>query len=644
MKSLFLKIFWLGSLAAFVANAQQVSPDSALQTISADSSAMVADSTMLADSSAARADSTMFPGMFRVAVDSSVVFGLLSFDTTLTHGSRYGSFADVFDWLPGTFYLDRGSVGQPAYGTIFVGTAGRFTLLYDDLVLNDPLTGKADLNLIPTESVAHAVIPLQLDARSYGFLPVAQSLQIVSRDMASLPIKSRVAYRTGDYGFDDVDVRLGVQASPVLNINAGGILKNYAGTTYHSKYRAQKINLKVNRKLGMNWRAAYSLLLNKFDLDLPEPQPVPELNLYLTPHRKDERYDQGVFFRYKNKFTTGLQYTDLHRELYGNRRALLDQRLDANNVRVLSQYTAKVQGFCLQAGGFYRRLTVSTREKKNYTQWSFDGWFDVSLALKNISLQAGLRLDKKQDSSAFLAPELSVGFSCGYFDALMWMGRTTNAPGFSARYISTPYVLENPYLRSEQTDQVGLGIVKKHSRFDLYVFSTYAKIQNQILVQYDPRTFGIPGWANAPDQWRGTLDFFGVYKFTNLLQLRVKFRRAFYGSENSDFKPLNLPGIYGKGYIQFSHLFFQNDLDARIRFGFSFIGERYGPEIYYVHSSENIPLSGSVVPYLHGIFVIKDVTLFFSLDNPLSTDYQIVSGYPMPQRQLRWGFVWNLFD
>jgi len=106
-----------------------------------------------------------------------------------------------------------------------------------------------------------------------------------------------------------------------------------------------------------------------------------------------------------------------------------------------------------------------------------------------------------------------------------------------------------------------------------------------------------------------------------------------------------LPMFSAKNYVQFSGVFFQGDLDARIRVGAEFISERYGPSPYYAdYSRTTAVLNPVVTPYLHGIFIIKDATLFVSLLNPLSFEYERVYGYPMPKLQLRWGFVWNFTD
>ena len=116
----------------------------------------------------------------KTSVDSlqvkKITPAIFYFDSTFYRGSNYGSFADVFGRLPGAFFFNRGSVGQPAYGFLFSGNKSSFVLEYDGLVLNDPLTGRANLNLIPTESVGSMNYGIA-EKRDNNFLPTGQTLR-----------------------------------------------------------------------------------------------------------------------------------------------------------------------------------------------------------------------------------------------------------------------------------------------------------------------------------------------------------------------------------------------------------------------------------------------------------------------------------
>ena len=349
----------------------------------------------------------------KTSVDSlqvkKITPAIFYFDSTFYRGSNYGSFADVFGRLPGAFFFNRGSVGQPAYGFLFSGNKSSFVLEYDGLVLNDPLTGRANLNLIPTESVGSMNYGIA-EKRDNNFLPTGQTLRIKSCDMASLPIKSRVGYRTGT-GYDDNDVRLGIQASPKFKINAGGILKNYAGTTVHSKYRAQKVNVKLDRNLGDAWHLGYVFLMNKFDLDVPfAPGYVGPIELSQL-HQKDVRYDHG-FSIVRSRFHSFFQLTNLHREFYGYRHTVVDQVHDVFRLRSTSEY-AQPLGFAkLNVGLNWQLVRLNSNDWGQHTSWELAGLANISNeAGEKIFWNAGAKISKARDFGPFVLPELRMHYA-----------------------------------------------------------------------------------------------------------------------------------------------------------------------------------------------------------------------------------------
>ncbi|NOY60957.1 MAG: hypothetical protein GXO75_18765 [Calditrichaeota bacterium] len=576
-----------------------------------------------------------------------VVAEIFCFDSTFYQGSNYGSFADVFDWMPGAYFFNRGSVGQPAYGFLFSGNKNSFVLEYDGLVLNDPLTGMADLNLLPTESVGSMKYG-GVEKRDNRFLPTGQTLRIRSRDMASLPIKSRVGYRTGT-GYDDNDVRLGIQPSPQLKINAGGLLKNYAGTTVHSKYRAQKVNVKIERSLGKAWNLGYVFLMNKFDLDVPfAPGYVSPIELS-QPHQKDVRYDHGLSIA-NSKFHSFFQLTNLHREFYGYRHSVVDQVHDVTRLRSTSEY-AQPLGFAkLNVGLNWQLVRLNSKDWGQHTSWELAGLANISNeAGEKIFWNAGAKILKARDFGPFVLPELRMHYAFNpKIKSVFWLNRQEIVPSLEARYVRGPFAQGNKKLETEIHDQFGIGLEGSNSRIKLFAAASLTHVQNEIALDPDKMTAaadtsGLAGYCNEGTYWRSSLDARIDLKLFSDLHLVSKIK--LFKALNTNSQMTNLPVLSAFNYVQFSGVFFQGDLDARIRVGAEFLSERFGPVPYYAdYSPTTAVLNPVITPYLHGIFIIRDVTLFASLLNPLSLEYERVYGYPMPKAQLRWGFVWNFFD
>jgi len=591
-----------------------------------------------------------------VHVDSSKVegvnkpiFKMLLADSTLLRGSAYGSFGHFFADLPGAYYYDLGSVGQPAYGSLFSGTFANLVVAYDGLILNDPLTGKADLNLIPEESVGTIEVLCAPQRREFGFLPLGQSIQIESRNMASLPIKSRVAYRTGGNSYDDVDARLGIQASPRLAINAGGLMKNYGGTVSFSKYRAQKINAKVERQLGKDWQARYLFLMNRSDLDVPLPEPTlfPDLS---TPHQKDLRYDHGLRISHANNFYSALQYTDLHREFYGYRHTVADQVHDANVIRLTSEITQPVGFLQLRAGGNWQLLRLDSNDWGQHRQWLLNGWLNLSGKVGNrLHWHFGLKVEKPEGRNTMLVPELSlIDIPLESFKVLFWFNQSVIQPSFEARFTKGPFALGSKRLCPERNYTFGLGAEKDWSKSQFFLavtlqsnrraIATWKSDSSDDLWLEDIRLF-----TNLDDKVRGSLNFSLQHRLSSWLTLAAEGRQEVRRRTSKIFA--NLPESYAKGFLQVSHVFFAGDLNSSLRLGASFYGRRFGPQPVYLQDTPTFfSMDATIVPYVHAIFIIKDVTLFIAMQNFLGLDYEVVHGYPMPKTQLRWGFVWNLFD
>ena len=333
----------------------------------------------------------------------------LSADTMLTFGSGYGSFVDVWNELPTLYAAHRGRVGQPAPAT---SSTPHFTLLYDRLDLQDPVTGHVDLNLVPTESLARITLPgcyLQPDWEHYS---ANRTVTVQTRDLAEIPMRSRVGYRMGGNGFEDVDVRFGMQLNPKFSFNVGGILKNYGGISVNDKYHSQKVNLKVNRTLFEKWLLQYVLLMNKTDLDLmlPHEQGVAvidsefeaELDTLKVPHQKELRYDHGFFLQGPSQWIFGLQFTDLHREFYGYRHTGFDQVIDAT--RTMGTLQKRFSGLGMQWGlaSTTRFTQMNSNLQDQRARWSSDATASVLKHQAFWSLRGAFKVMKTEHESTTL--------------------------------------------------------------------------------------------------------------------------------------------------------------------------------------------------------------------------------------------------
>jgi hypothetical protein len=560
------------------------------------------------------------------------MIGSLYFDSTLVRGSAYGSFGDIFDRLPGTFYFDYGSVGQLATGSLFAGIGEKFVLTYDGLVLNDLLNGYADLNLIPTESIQHIDVPVTQHRRSDVFSPLGQTLQLTSHQMAHLPIRSRVAYRTGKNGYDDIDVRLGVQASPRFAVNAGAVLKNYAGTSHYSKYRAQKINLKLDRYLNPAWSIHYLMLYNISDLNSPVFS-VYNIN-YL--HQKDSRFDHGFILKNGRSFSAVIQYTRLHRELYNPFRSRFDELHEADQIRVSPQWHTMAGRLQIAAGALYHSIRLKKSQWGTHRQSQTGFYLNLSQQSCRLAWLVGGQI---KNEKGWLQPELSVSYALrDSINLFMWALHRDLAPPVQALYADNVFEKGDAHLKNESSADYALGFERIGKKVSLFSSVGYSSLHNAIFPSFQSQE---PGFAyqNLPAHYFFSADLTTNWQLFDWLLILTK---AKYIKQQHNFTWPNLPAVFACGYVQIHKILFQNDLNMYLRLGFSTMDSR--EESWSVSAQGSQSLKPFFVPYVHGIFHIKDVTLFAAFQNVLGIDYQRMTDYPMPSALFRWGLVWNFLD
>ncbi len=564
-------------------------------------------------------------------------------DTLLFEGLDYNTFADVFEWLPPAYYFDRGSEGQLAIGSLFSGVEGRFQLLYDGLNLNDPLNGLSDMNMIPVESIGRMNIVTSGTNRQYGYLPLGQTVQLYSKDMARLPIRSTVSYRTGNAGYDDVDARLGIKASQKLSLNMGGMMKSYSGTVYNSEYDAQKINLKINRKVKENWAFEYDYLLNKSDLDVPVSRDT-VLKDVSVPHQKDVRVDHGFRIQRGNAFSTTVQLTNLHREFYGYRHTGVDQLHNVNGTRITSQYNQQFGMFSFNSGAGFRLYHLDSNDWGNHTQRAVNGWINAAVQSKDkYYIGTGAVFENHKGYGTFVQQDLNMEYR--YKPGLLffgWANHFINAPQFEPLYTQGPYALGNPDLAEEYFSQIGAGLEARTKKLEIYTAFSAQNIGNQIAIDAGAESIK---YINQIEHNRFAVDFSIKYYFVWHLSLYVKGKYTYITSGDPYFDVSNVPDFSAKGYLQYRNVFFAGDLDTRVRIGALFLGESFRPQYYFVqYPIAGYPVNPVFVPYLHAILVIKKFTVFFAMQNMLDIDYERVYGCPMPGAQLKWGFIFKFFD
>lgn len=631
-------------------NAARVSnPDSVQQPDSSINRTTLSD-TLQADSTAAEPapdtlaqDTTQAEPLFDFRRQPTVYLAALYQDSTFIIGSRYTSFGEVFDWFPGGYFYNRAGSGQQAYGSMFGSPPGEFVLSYDRMILNNPINGHADLNLLPVESLAHAG-PVHSGFKPFGFLPLGQALQFESHTIANNPIRTQVGYRFGYYDYNDVDARLGILVSPKLWIDAGGVIKSYRGLVANQQYSGNKMNVKINRRLGPNWLARYSILYNVRDTHIPLPGSVGEFPNFVNPREKDVRTDHALTLFYKNRLASTLQYTTFEQDLRAESRGVFNEQHDVRSLRGTGEYHLPLNTLHWRSGMSGVATLLNSNLWGRHGEWQADLYTSLQGQWgKQWHWYARASAQKHQDYALSWQPEVNVMFTPdSTTEITLWANRVAQTPSLKARYSSGPFAFGNLDLTPARYEQLAMAAEKSFRHVYVYGSAAYQRRTQQFASLFDPDET-MATYSNIPEH--------AVLNFDLLLDVQPfkKWRAVFKGNA---FVPLeatytitNRPDLYAKSFLQYHLIYFNGDLNARLRVGASLLGNRHGPQPFYVnYSPSTVPLKPIIYPYLHAILLYGDAEIFIAYENYIDANVQYVYGYSMPQLWLRYGFVWHFVD
>ncbi len=571
----------------------------------------------------------------------------------LAQGSSYGSFADIFRTLPAAWAPDRGATGQPAVGALFASRPGYAWLRFESVDLDNPLTGVVDLNDVPTEAIGQVRLALPDSQPRLTTDPLARGLEMTVRDMASVPIHTAVGYRTGGRGFDDVIARLGIQASPVLKINAGAMVKSEAGNTEHENYSEDKFDLVAERSLGDQTNMKYTLLHHRRDADLILPQipatlelnPHPLVPGLLWPHLKQVRTDHALSVHQAWQWQTRLQWTRLQHEIHDFRYTHLDDRHDVDRLRWEGVWRVVRTPLSLAVGSRLQWTKLSESAWGEHEDWQGRIWVQGGLPLSSqsgLSLRAGLYTADQSDDA--IEPELS--FCTDLFKgwkSRIWLHRIHRRPSLEQRFSTGPFVPGNADLGSEQMTAVGIVLSRTSAAFDCFASLAAEEVTDPVIAVWNPETDS-PEYRNGARQRQLAAHLYLTLRWWQHWSLRLQAGHV-KRLQPESAPILGRPASEGRLWLQYRNVWFQGDLDARLRLGLYAFGAQTGMfPLGVTQQGHRYHLDSALVPSVDVTLVIKDATLFAALYNPMALHVEPVPGYPMPDTLLRWGLVWTFVD
>ncbi len=551
---------------------------------------------------------------------------------------------DVSDWLnelSSIFIFDPGATGQKTYFS-YQGTNPRQSKLYlDNRPFFDPISGEADLTLLPMEFM-----------ESISLNEISAFSEMNSGNSAvflrTQPFRDKVPYsqiyhHKAPRGFSDVDFRFGQQVSRRANLMVGGHIKSNDGMAGGYLYEHQNLRARINFLFSPDWRLQYSVINHSLNRNLPgyflDGQ-------FATPSAKQKLTRADHTFNFYGKLF-GSDRENFRSAIYFSKQySKLEDTNFEKYITDHSQYAGANFNFQMIKGKFSSSLVgeadVVTADASDFGKKSLSQSFAF--------LQQSWKPNKKLETGFDLGihwqndfdPQFSGALSQSFSPDSSWKfslraSRTVRFPTLAEIHGRDPFQ-GNQALQPEVTHEIGLQIRFLSERYLKFLTSAFFKeLENEI--QYSQtdtiafNSFNSERYNFFGADFGAELSFFQKFKWLTKIMFLQNCRTA------------NLPDFSARTSLEYQNIYFQGDLRVLLRLEGRYIGKRNGETF---HPFKAIKLSKELDPAIVLNFLANlkfgDLQFYLLLENILDEKYEIIYGYPMNPRSFHYGIRWEFWN
>ena len=567
--------------------------------------------------------------------------------------TNYRYTGDLLRSFSFNFIKDLGFIGQPHETFIYgVGNNG-ISFLQDGVLWNNRFSNSLDLNLVQSEDIDSIEIVPSPRGFLYGPYNNPVTVNFITREFIPPETYSRIKYYEGPNGEAMIDGKFSSQIMNKWNLSFQATNRTVDETYTNSEFGIWQVNTKlkyflsnsvnisgsyyfVSANQGLNGGVDYDSLTQisndpKTDLYDPVLAPVlnPNLTLDVTQHNfslrtlarpfDNSKLDLSLYYRYGldelRDFRDSLDYkSDNENKSYG----------------VTLNYYYTYDFLTLQLLGDYEKLSKELVEDNNI----------YSTQDECFSIGGLLALNTLDDMI-----KLSLFYKLGHWKAL---DKKYQGIGGDIKYslnqsvlLYAGYSIRDEIWTNEQVPSFESGIQIKYS--NLMIDLKYASNEY----------YNYWYWSGGPEFYREELaekiKSIGLalnYKFwLFLLETNTSYYiKTEYEStlENYIDETANIPDWQFIGGLYVNNLFFDDNLDLKAGFKFYYTGEInssvrwwWGSTIVEPTNKLDFTLAGE----------IKGAAIFYFIwENLSGNQYYITPYYPMPERNIRFGLAWELFN
>ncbi|MBK9097063.1 MAG: TonB-dependent receptor plug domain-containing protein [bacterium] len=580
---------------------------------------------------------------------------IISKRTFLFENYRYTG--DLLRSFSLNFIKDFGFVGYPNETFIYgVGSSG-ISYLQDGVFWNNRFTNSLDLNLIQSENIDSVEIVPSPRGFLYGPYNNPVTVNFITKDFIPPQPYARIRYYEGPDGEAMIDGKFSAMVAKRWNYSFQ-LTNRSKDETYENTdlslwqfntklkyFLSNSINLQayyyyVDKQQGLNGGVDYDSLTRSSEdptADLYDPifAPVfsPNQKLDITQHNvglrtlakpfDDSQLDLSIYYRYgldelRDEQDSISISRDLEEKVFGGQINYY-QRISSVSLQLLSSYESntnmdnnlKIQnGFTFDENNENIVLDIFNIGGL-FTLYLFDDNFQATAFYRYNSLTAG---DYNSGRSG-------IGIDLNY--------KLLNKLKF---YLGT-----SSYENYNSQDAGSFEAGAMFNYYNLFIDFKYYDTDYNL---YKPEIFygPVPLEVTQTNKAQG-LGLLLKYKFWLLL---LETNTSYYFKYSR-----SIPEWQFSGGLYINDMFFNDNLDLKAGFKFYYTGEFSAG--YYTFEGGNIQPAGGVDPTNKLDFnlagEVKNVFIFyFQWENLFGNQYYITPYYPMPERNIKFGLAWELFN
>ncbi|MBN1782504.1 TonB-dependent receptor [bacterium] len=579
-----------------------------------------------------------------------------AFETGQASGMNYRYLGDLAKSLPGVWIRDLGHNANWAGFRGYGSRTGQSDLLLNGFVLRDPVTGTADLGLIPVEMMrTMTVVTAGQDSR---IVSPGGAISIESRFLNTERPYSKAVYRTGPNHFSDLDLIFGQKYTDRFQI-LSGVLLNNEGTENMDKYDGQHIYSTIQWQPLQPLSISYLILHNVSHSDLQYPVSAPRDSLITGyPNLRRNQADHML----RSTFHTGQWPVQVSWHYTRSDIRILD-RVESHRSALQGrrhEWTMEQQVPLLSDGSWHVRCERQSLHKDSLetdrTVWQ--AGFGHRHAFSGNRLQSKITMELHHGTVHTAQAAARFDWRPGPLTVWTGFSRAVRepSPGEQSGIVFRPSAPENEDDITLLRDAVQIGGNPRLHAESAWTWdagmdteTAFLQLQLRAYMQYLDdlihltETGGSFVFDNGPEQQNLGLEsrlILGPWHGIGG-QFMINLRQA----ERKGITLLEHPGIWGFAALTWKQAYFENDLVLNISVQSQFWNGFYSLTGYTLDT----PAYRSHQPgMLLGAKVIAGIMqnggICFSLDNVLDAEVSMADGFLLPGRGFRIGYYWELYD